>query len=307
MLQCYFLGKRDPIVTLIELLKLPKEKIPTPKTISYLFEKESVLLRMLCDGVLPENEARAMLTRATSRMKSSTVVCLKHEGMNIGKVLAAGQVKSTIYCGSIGNTAVVFKLYGVDYSAGYDKELAILSNLPVHKNVVQLLHSMLLPTSSHSGALAFPRYVMSLSDHFLDCGSLSEELLKPLAFDLLSAINHLHTAGYVHCDIKPNNVMIGFDGSAMLIDLASCVKVGDDVTEHTSPYSMGLHNSKASPILDYRCLSVTLFQCRTGRLPKDLLQLVVECSTSFIARMKDLVLLCANASVHTIAEIQIFS
>ena len=39
------------------------------------------------------------------------------------------------------------------------------------------------------------------------------------------ALGALHQAGYVHCDLKPNNIMMGTDGRVKIIDLGQACKV----------------------------------------------------------------------------------
>lgn len=65
-----------------------------------------------------------------------------------------------------------------------------------------------------------------------------EELVVDWAAQTLAGLEHAHTAGYVHCDVKPSNVLIGWNGRAVLLDLhsAQSLDVGDSVIAGTIPY-----------------------------------------------------------------------
>ena len=41
-----------------------------------------------------------------------------------------------------------------------------------------------------------------------------------------TALNAMHQKGYVHCDIKPNNIMFGKDGTIKIIDFGQSCKIG---------------------------------------------------------------------------------
>jgi serine/threonine-protein kinase len=41
-----------------------------------------------------------------------------------------------------------------------------------------------------------------------------------------TALNAMHEKGYVHCDIKPNNIMFGQDGTIKIIDFGQSCKIG---------------------------------------------------------------------------------
>ncbi len=56
-----------------------------------------------------------------------------------------------------------------------------------------------------------PRTILESLDRFIQVGQ---------------ALEALHTAGFVHCDLKPNNIMLRADGSVRVIDLGQACKSG---------------------------------------------------------------------------------
>ncbi|KAL3493473.1 kinase-like protein [Aspergillus germanicus] len=62
---------------------------------------------------------------------------------------------------------------------------------------------------------------------------------------ILAAIKHLHSLGLVHNDINPENIMIGEDGTFILIDFGSCRPIGESLrtagrTYHWYDHSVGI-------------------------------------------------------------------
>jgi serine/threonine protein kinase len=114
-----------------------------------------------------------------------------------GTVVAASPVS--------GGAPVAVKFFQSDKKAR--NEVAILSNPAFkHPNVVEIIDSM--PTAS--GGLAL---VTELSP-FGDVVGLAEQVrltdieVSFIAFQLLSALKHLHDAGLAHADIKPDNILV---------------------------------------------------------------------------------------------------
>ena len=52
-------------------------------------------------------------------------------------------------------------------------------------------------------------------------GKLSEAPLRRLLGELLSGLEEVHSAGYVHRDVKPGNIMFRADGGAVLLDFGA--------------------------------------------------------------------------------------
>ena len=46
---------------------------------------------------------------------------------------------------------------------------------------------------------------------------------------MMRGLQKLHSKGYAHCDLKPDNIMLRNDGSCVIIDFDSCVPIGTDI------------------------------------------------------------------------------
>ncbi len=82
---------------------------------------------------------------------------------------------------------------------------------------------------SEEGGL--PLLVMELFPHpnlkrlIVDGVDALGPLVPRIITELSLAIDHLHTRGWVHRDIKPDNVLVAFDGQVKLIDLAIAARL----------------------------------------------------------------------------------
>ena len=50
--------------------------------------------------------------------------------------------------------------------------------------------------------------------------------------DLLIALNTLHTFGFVHCDIKPGNVLVSTNLEFKLTDFGQCYRMSKGFLDH---------------------------------------------------------------------------
>lgn len=56
---------------------------------------------------------------------------------------------------------------------------------------------------------------------------ITEELAKFYTAELALALDAIHNMGYIHRDVKPDNMLIGANGHIKLADFGTCVKMGE--------------------------------------------------------------------------------
>ena len=91
------------------------------------------------------------------------------------------------------------------------------------------------------------------------------------------ALAALHRAGFVHSDVKPDNIRLVDNGNVKLIDLGFAHRPGENAVLHRQGYLLGTADYLAPEICafaadadersDLFSLGVTLFETLAGRLP----------------------------------------
>ena len=91
------------------------------------------------------------------------------------------------------------------------------------------------------------------------------------------ALAALHRKGFIHGDVKPDNIRLVADGQAMLLDLGFAHRAGENASLLEAGYVLGTVNYLApelcgkEPRDDPRCdvfgLGATLFELLAGQLP----------------------------------------
>ena len=116
----------------------------------------------------------------------------------------------------------------------------------------------------------------SLGDRLRDGATLPEPELKKIIEPLLSGIEVVHKARFLHRDIKPDNIYLRGDGSPVLLDFGSARQaIGartQAITSIVSPgYSPFEQYGKAAgdqgPWTDIYALGATLYRCVAGKRP----------------------------------------
>eukprot|EP00928_Gymnodinium_smaydae_P046416 TRINITY_DN3091_c0_g7_i1.p1 TRINITY_DN3091_c0_g7~~TRINITY_DN3091_c0_g7_i1.p1 ORF type:complete len:382 (+),score=49.91 TRINITY_DN3091_c0_g7_i1:68-1213(+) len=146
----------------------------------------------------------------------------------LGKGLQAKVYKAKVLptqCGEESGDNVAVKIFqGREASSSMQAELSFLTSLQGHRNVVRLIEGI-----SHPEVSAL---VLELCNTDL-CTLTSKRCLREAeAVDImpgvLCALRHMHELQIVHRDIKPDNIAIGKDGSARVLDFGISAWIFDE-------------------------------------------------------------------------------
>jgi len=107
-------------------------------------------------------------------------------------------------------------------------------------------------------------------------GPLPEATILPIARDVTRALGFAHGQGIIHRDIKPDNVLLRADGTAVLTDFGIARAVsgyiastGHNMTIGTPQY-LSPEQAQGRPLdqrVDFYSLGVTLYRAATGEVP----------------------------------------
>ena len=116
-----------------------------------------------------------------------------------------------------------------------------------------------------------------LGESFRRAPQPDEALLKRILLPLLDGLQAVHREGFLHLDIKPNNILIREDGTPVLLDFgAARLAIGDAMqigasvlTPGYSPPEQYSRNGRQGPWSDIYALAGVLYRAVTSEHPPD--------------------------------------
>jgi serine/threonine protein kinase len=109
-----------------------------------------------------------------------------------------------------------------------------------------------------------------------DQGRLPLEVALSYMMQICNGVGYAHRAGLVHCDLKPQNILVAGDGRIKITDFGIAVTLAAIQPEPSrdlvwgSPHYFApeqIMGASPSPATDVYALGVVLFEMITGRLP----------------------------------------
>jgi len=145
-----------------------------------------------------------------------------------------------------------------------------------HNNIVRVYYVF----EGNNTAYMVMSYEHGVSFHekLLKEGQPKEDELRDILFGLLDGMEVLHEARFIHRDIKPGNIFIRKDGTAILLDFGSARQaIGEETMTLTKVVSPGYapfeqyygRSDIQGPWTDIYALGATCYRAITGEPPMD--------------------------------------
>jgi serine/threonine protein kinase len=117
-------------------------------------------------------------------------------------------------------------IYGKKYAVklfhrdaqSFEAEKCALYALRDHPNVIRIEGEAVLSVGDERYGVIIMELGLACIVNLLDKGPLDEATARKCAFEMLTGLSYMHSIGISHNDIKPDNLLVGWDGRIRIAD-----------------------------------------------------------------------------------------
>lgn len=185
-------------------------------------------------GVFSEEEgAVSLLEAAASHVHRSTTYRIRNDwGLLLDGSFEQGDSDAADLVRAFDIATLAPKIIKFSASAHIDNQIFVRLGLTADEATAKHIVPVYLITDLHGKqGIVMPAYANSLSlvrsnnQEEIDAAALEPAILRGVV-QVREALRTLHTAGIIHNDIKPGNILLDFAGNWYLCDLGSCTCSG---------------------------------------------------------------------------------
>ncbi|KAF8116280.1 hypothetical protein N665_0020s0131 [Sinapis alba] len=154
-----------------------------------------------------------------------------------------------------------------------ENEISVIRSLKPHPYIVRFLGDGVSKEGTTSFRNLHLEYLPEGDVAKNATGGIDETLIRRYTACLVSALRHVHSEGYVHCDVKARNVLISRSSGVKLADFGSAIRVSRpattaQITPRGSPLWMApevVRGEYQGPESDVWSLGCTVIEMLTGK------------------------------------------
>ena len=104
------------------------------------------------------------------------------------------------------------------------RQLKILRKVN-HPNIIRIIDAFVYPEKTREFYVVMEFFSTDLSKYYILKNHLKESQIKKMIYSILSGVAYMHSAGIIHRDIKPGNILIDQNLNIKICDFDLCKSI----------------------------------------------------------------------------------
>ena len=135
---------------------------------------------------------------------------------------------ATVWSGTLDGTLCAIKLFTTDaeYADVVEREVTAIKDIGEHSNIVRMLiHGH--DANYNCGYIVYERMTCDLFSALRQQGAMPLSTAVRAFASIIKGLEHVHSKGIAHADVKPENVLVDSQGRVCLADFGGCMRMNE--------------------------------------------------------------------------------